>query len=94
MIGKIKKGIFLSVGLASLVKKEADKHINSLVKSGKIKTDGAKKIVNAVVLEAKKEGKNIENFLFSEIKKEAEKVKPIVKSRVKKAIKKVKNKIR
>jgi len=72
---KIKKGIYLSVGLASLAKKEVGKHVDKLVKEGKIQTTGAKKIVKKAVLEAKKEGKIIENFLKVEIKKEIKKLK-------------------
>jgi len=85
MLGKLKKGLYLSVGLALLVKKESEKHLVNLVRSGHLKTAGAKKVLNKVVDEAKREGKRIEGFLIKEIKKEAVKAKPIVKRAAKKA---------
>lgn len=89
MIKKIKKGIYLSIGLASLVKNEVDKHVNKLVIGGQIKTEGARRIVSKVAAEAKKEGSKIEKFLMAELKKEAVKAKPLVKKGIKKAAKKV-----
>jgi polyhydroxyalkanoate synthesis regulator phasin len=94
MLKNIKKGIYLSVGLASIVKKEVDKHVNQLVKEGHIKTAGAQKIVNAVVAEAKKEGKKIEQFVIAEIKKEAKKVAPLAKQEIKKAVAKAKKAVK
>jgi polyhydroxyalkanoate synthesis regulator phasin len=88
---KIEKGIYISVGLASLAKKEIDKNVNRLVKEGKLKTAGARRIANKVTAEAKKEGKKIEKFLMNELKKEYNKTKPYIKkikSKKKKIIKK------
>lgn len=73
MLKKIKEGIYLSVGLASLVKKEVDKHVNKLVKDGQIKTKSARKIVNKAVAEAQKEGIKLEKVLAAELKKEVKK---------------------
>lgn len=87
---KIEKGIYISVGLASLAKKEIDKHMNTLVREGQLQTKGARAIVSKVVAEAKKEGTKIEKFVIAEIKKEAKKVKPLVKKAIKKEAKKKK----
>jgi polyhydroxyalkanoate synthesis regulator phasin len=94
MLKNIKKGIYLGVGIASIAKKEVDKHVNMLVREGQLKTDGARKIVNAVVREAKKEGKKIESFVMAEIKKEVKKVAPLAKKELKKAICKAKKVIK
>ena len=89
-MNKIEKGIYLSVGLASLAKKEVNKHMGKLVKEGQIKTAGARKIAGKVIAEAKKEGKRIEKFLVSELKKEIKKAEPYVKKAKKKVVKKKK----
>ncbi len=89
MIKKIEKGIYLSVGLASLAKKEVEKHMNKLVREGKLQTNGAREIVNKVVVETQKEGRKIERFLLDELRKEAKKAKPYIK-KVKKKVKPVK----
>lgn len=93
MIKKIGKSILLGVALASLAEKEAKKHLGKLVKEGKIKAEGAKKIVDVVVSETKKEGKRIEKILIAEAKKEAKKVKPLVESSIKNIIANSKRKI-
>ena len=91
-MGKIRKGIYLSVGLASLVKKEAEKHANSWIKQGKLKTQGARNVINKVATEARKEGKRIENLLVAELIKEAKKTKPYIRKVTIKAKKKIKAK--
>jgi len=85
MLGKLKKGLYLSVGLALLVKKESEKHLVNLVRSGHLKTAGAKKVLNKVVEEAKREGRRIEGFLVNEIKKEVVKARPMIKKAAKRA---------
>ena len=92
MIKKIEKGIYLSIGLASLAKKEVEKHMNKLVREGKLQTKGAREIVNKVVAETQKEGRKIERFLLAELRKEAKKAKPYIKKVKKKAVKKTKAK--
>ena len=75
VLKKIEKGIYISIGLASLAKKEVEKNVNKLVKEGKIKTSGAKRIAKSVVIKVKKEGEKIEKFLITELKKEYKKTK-------------------
>lgn len=87
---KIEKGLFLSIGLAAAAKRLADKHINGLIKEGRIQSKDARSIINKVVAHTKKEGKKIEAFLVKELKKEAKKAKPIAK----KVINKIKKRIR
>ena len=85
---KIEKGIYISVGLVSLAKKEVNKHMSKLVKEGQLQTKDARTIVSKVVAEAKKEGSKIEKFVIDEIKKESKKVKPLIKKAIKKKAKK------
>jgi polyhydroxyalkanoate synthesis regulator phasin len=78
----IKKGIRLGITVASLVKKHAGNHVKHLVKKGYIKAPGAKRVVDAVFTEAKKEGKKLEFFMMQELKKELKKIKPFIKKSI------------
>ncbi|TKJ17289.1 hypothetical protein CEE44_02015 [Candidatus Woesearchaeota archaeon B3_Woes] len=81
---KIEKGFYLSVGLASLAKKELNKHMGKLVREGWLQTKDARRIAGKVVAETQKEGRKIERFLIAELKKEAKKAKPYVNKSTKK----------
>ncbi len=90
MLKKIEKGIYLTVGLASFVKKVAEKNTKKLIKEGQLKSENAKRIISKVVEETKKEGKKIERFLVQELRKEVRKVKPVIKKSIKKVKKSAK----
>lgn len=87
MMKKIEKGFYLSVGLASLAKKELNKHMGKLIREGLLQTKDARRIVGKVVAETKKEGRKIERYLVAELRKEAKKAKPYVKKVTKKKAK-------
>jgi polyhydroxyalkanoate synthesis regulator phasin len=89
-VKKIKRGIYFSVGLASLAKKEIDKHMDKLVKEGKLQTKGARKVAGKVLSVAKREGIKLEQVLVRELKKEVKKVAPKVKKVAKKTYKRKK----
>lgn len=82
---KIARGIYFSIGLAALVKKETSKHMDKLVKEGKLRSKDARKVLGKAVLEAKRGGIIIEKMVAAEIKKGAKHAKPIVKHVAKKA---------
>lgn len=92
MLKKLEKGIYFSIGLASVVKREAEKNTKKLIQEGMLRSKDAKKVIGKVVAETKKEGKKLEKLLMAEIKREMKRVKPIVKKSVKKVREIVKKK--
>lgn len=92
MLKKIEKGIYFSIGLASLVKREAEKNTKKLIEEGMLRSKDARRIISKVVAETKKEGKKLEKFLVTELKQEMKKVKPVVKKSIKKVKKTIKKK--
>ena len=89
---KIEKGIYFSIGLASLVKREAEKNTKKLIEEGMLRSKYARRIISKVVAETKKEGNKLEKFLVTELKQEMKKVKPVVKKSIEKVKKTAKKK--
>jgi len=84
----LKKGVALSVGLAAMARKRAEKELR---KRG-ISRNKVKCTVKRIGGVALKEGRRVEKILRREIAKEMKKAKPSLKRAVKKRVKKVKGK--
>lgn len=90
MLKKLKKGVALSIGLAVVAKKKAEKEIGKKGISKKRVKDAVKRIGSVAL----KEGKRIESVLKKEIEKELKKARPAVKKAIKKRVKKAKCRVK
>jgi len=88
MFKKVKKGVAVSIGLAAMARKKAEKELKKKGISRK-RVKGVAKKIGCIAL---REGKRVEKILMNEIAKEMKKARPKVKKAVKKSAKRVKRK--
>ena len=82
-MSKIKKGVLIGIGIASLVKKEAKKILNEIEKEGKINKPKAKKLAKNLIKKALTKEKRLQWIIKRELVRDLKSF----KSRVKKAVK-------
>lgn len=90
MLKRVKKSIAISIGLAAIARKKAEKELRKAGVSKK-RVKGVVKRIGSVAL---KEGKRVEGILKKEIAKEMKKAKPVVMRAVKKRVKKAKGRVK
>lgn len=90
MLKKLKKGVAISIGLAAIAKKKAEKELSRKGISRK-RVKGAVKKIGVIAL---KEGRRIEAALEKEITKEMKKATPAVRKAVKNRVKKAKGRVK
>lgn len=79
MLKTAKKLFSLGVKAARITKKEIEKEVNSMIKSGVINKKEATELADRMLAEANAERKRFQGFVRAEMKKEMKKAKPLMK---------------
>jgi len=74
MIDKIKKGLLLGIGIASLTGKEIEKRVRKLIKSGYFTEKEGKELIKKLAKEANKHVRNIRKHAEAEARKQLNKL--------------------
>ena len=69
MIEKVRKGLLISLGAASLAKKEVEKHVTKLVKAKKITASQGKRLARKFLNEGMKQQARIRKLVDAELDK-------------------------
>ncbi len=67
MIDKVRKGLLISLGVASLAKKEVEKHVRKLVKAEKITASQGKKLAKKFLNEGMKQQARLKKVVDLEL---------------------------
>jgi len=81
-MSKIKKGLMIGIGLASVAKREAKNILNILEKQGRLNKPKAKKLANSLLKKAMSKERKLQGILKKELTRDLN----ALKKRVKKAI--------
>ena len=84
----VKKGISIGIRIASIGKNEFERELKKVLSGRKIDRQRARKILGALLREARTSKKHFEAFAKSEARRVANKLKPLMKEAAKKAKKK------